>query len=175
MRGVQQAAVLVPVFRDDAGALRLVLIRRVERGIHGGQIAFPGGRIEPGDRDHAAAALRETHEEIGLSPRGVELLAHLRPVTTRSSGFDIRPFLARITPPATWAPQLAEVSEVLTPTVARLAEPWRLTTIRVAPPTLPVARRLPCIRLDADTVVWGATYRILRPLLRPLLDGRWPL
>ena len=175
MHGRQQAAVLVPVFRDHGGALRLVLIRRVERGIHGGQIAFPGGRIEPGDPDHAAAALRETHEEIGLPPQAVDLLADLRPVATRSSGFDIRPFLARITPPTAWAPQLAEVSEVLTPTVARLAEPGRLTTIQVAPPILPVSRRLPCIRLDADTVVWGATYRILRPLLRPLLAGRWPV
>ena len=175
MAGFEQAAVLVPVFRDGAGALRVVLIRRVERGPHGGQIGFPGGRLEPGDRSHAAAALREAEEEIGLAPERVELLAALRSVHTRSTGFEIRPFLGRIRAPAAWRPRAAEVSEVLTPTVAALVEPRCLTTVRVAPPTLPVVRRLPCLRLDADTIVWGASYRILRPLLRPLATGRWPV
>ena len=168
-----RAAVLVPVFRDDEGSARVVLIRRVERGLHGGQIGFPGGRIETGDTSHVAAALREAQEEIGLAPERVEVLASLRTVVTRSTGFEIRPFLGRIRPPASWRLQASEVSEVLTPSVARLAEPRRLTTMRVTPPTLPVVRRVPCLRLDDDTVVWGATYRILRPLLLPLLDGRW--
>lgn len=175
MTSPEQAAVLVPVFRDGDGRLRLVLIRRVERGLHGGQIGFPGGRIEAADATHAAAALREAHEEVGLAPDRVEILAALRAVTTRSTGFEIRPFLGRIRPPAAWRPEAAEVSEVLTPALARLAEPQRLTTVRVAPPTLPVIRRVPCLRLDDDTIVWGATYRILRPLLQPLLAGRWPI
>lgn len=175
MAGGEQAAVLVPVFRDHGGALRVVLIRRVERGRHGGQIGFPGGRLEPGDRSHAAAALREAQEEIGLAPDRVEVLAALRSVHTRSTGFEIRPFLGRIRAPAAWRPQATEVSEVLTPALATLVEPRCLTTVRVAPPTLPVTRRLPCLRLDADTVVWGATYRILRPLLRRLVNGYWPI
>ncbi len=175
MTSDEQAAVLVPVFRDGGGALRVVLIRRVERGPHGGQIGFPGGRLEAGDPTHAAAALREAQEEIGLAPERVEVLAALRSVHTRSSGFEIRPFLGRIRPPAAWRIQAAEVSEILTPTLARLAAPGGLSTVLITPPTLPVVRRVPCLRLDADTIVWGASYRILRPLLRPLATGRWPV
>lgn len=175
MTSPEQAAVLVPVFRARDGTPRVVLIRRVEHGLHGGQIGFPGGRLEPGDASHAAAALREAHEEIGLAPDRVEVLAALRPVSTRSTGFEIRPFLARIRPPPAWRPQRGEVSEVLTPSLARLAERRRLTTVPITPPTLAVARRVPCLRLDEDTVIWGATYRILRPLLRPLLADRWPV
>ena len=63
-----ESAVLAPVYSRSAGSLRLVFIRRGPRGIHGGQIAFPGGRREPGDADLLATALREAHEEIGLDP-----------------------------------------------------------------------------------------------------------
>ncbi|HEY3110169.1 MAG TPA: NUDIX domain-containing protein, partial [Chloroflexota bacterium] len=58
-----EAAVLAPVYRDAEGRLRLVLILRGPRGVHGSQIALPGGRREPGDRDLLATALREAEEE----------------------------------------------------------------------------------------------------------------
>ena len=53
------AAVLAPVFRDEDGQLRLVLIVRTDRGHHGGQLAFPGGRVDDADESLVATALRE--------------------------------------------------------------------------------------------------------------------
>ena len=64
------AAVLVPVFRDAAGLLRLVLIVRTDRGLHGGQLAAPGGKVDPGDESLLATALRETEEEISTLDPG---------------------------------------------------------------------------------------------------------
>ncbi|MDX1609113.1 MAG: CoA pyrophosphatase [Halofilum sp. (in: g-proteobacteria)] len=171
----RQAAVLVPVYRDRNDRLRIALIRRVERGIHAGQIALPGGRVEAGDTSRAATALRETWEEIGVASDAVEILARLRPVRTRSSDYLIQPFLGRIEPPARWRPQPGEVAAVLTPTVAELAAPGRLGRAVVQPAGWPEPRRVPCLYLDETTFVWGATYRILRPLLVPLQAGRWPV
>jgi len=171
----EPAAVLVPVFRDRDDQLRVVLIRRAEHGIHGGQIAFPGGRPERGDRSLIATALRETHEEIGLAGDRVEILAHLPRVHTRSSRFDIQPFLARVAPPARWLPSAEEVAAVLTPTVASLAEPGIRRRTRVLPPGWDEPLHVPVLEPAPDMVIWGATYRILVPLLAPLRDGRWEI
>jgi 8-oxo-dGTP pyrophosphatase MutT (NUDIX family) len=62
------AAVLVPVYRADDGELRLVIVRRGDQGPHGGQLAFPGGKCEPGDGDALATALRDTHEASRTGP-----------------------------------------------------------------------------------------------------------
>ena len=68
---------LAPVFRDERGELRLVLIVRTDRGHHGGQLAFPGGRVDPRDESLVATALREAEEEIGLDPSLVAVVAEL--------------------------------------------------------------------------------------------------
>src|SRR5919205_174493 len=87
------SAVLAPVYRDPQGHLRLVFIRRSPHGIHGGQIAFPGGRREPSDANLLQTALREAEEEIGLEPQRVQVLAELPIVPTMATGFCIAPFL----------------------------------------------------------------------------------
>lgn len=171
----RQAAVLVPVYRDPAGSLRIVLIRRTDRGMHAGQVAFPGGRSEAGDRSLLATALRETHEEIGLGPERITILETLEPVHTRSSGYEIQPFLGRIDPLESWCPCPAEVAAILAPTVASLTGPHVERPARVRPPGWSEALDVTALHPDPETVVWGATYRILRPLLEPLRDGRWPV
>src|SRR6266536_2071405 len=96
------AAVLVPVFRDDADELRLVLVVRGPLGLHGRQLGLPGGKHEPRDASLLDTALRETEEEIGL-PRGdIEIVAELEPIDTRTTGFRVHPYLAQIHPPPRW-------------------------------------------------------------------------
>ena len=90
-----ESAVLAPIYRDPQGRLRLVFIRRSPHGIHGGQIAFPGGRWEPHDADLLATALREAEEEVGLDPAMVEILTELPVIETMATGFRVTPFLGR--------------------------------------------------------------------------------
>ncbi len=79
---LKPAGVLIPV-RQDAGNLSVLLTRRsAELKHHAGQISFPGGRMEPDDRDIAATALRETHEEVGIAPAAVSVIGHLEPMPT---------------------------------------------------------------------------------------------
>ncbi|MBM3583248.1 MAG: CoA pyrophosphatase [Alphaproteobacteria bacterium] len=108
---LRAAAVLVPLV-DRAEGMTVILTRRSDDlPDHAGQISFPGGRIEPHDADEAAAALRETAEEIGLPPEHVEILGSLAPYRT-GTGYHITPVVGLIRPPFTLAPDPAEVAEV---------------------------------------------------------------
>lgn len=92
---LRDAAVLMPVVARDEGATMLLTLRTPHLTAHAGQIAFPGGKIEEGDRDPAAAAIREAEEEIGLDPAMVATIGYLPPYLTRT-GFRIVPVLGRV-------------------------------------------------------------------------------
>lgn len=95
--GLRDAAVLVPVVDrgDDAS---VILTKRTEKlRSHSGQIAFPGGRIDPEDRSPEDAALRETEEEIGIGREFVSVLGRM-PDYVSGSGFRIVPVLGIVRP-----------------------------------------------------------------------------
>ncbi len=167
-----EAGVLIPVYRDDGGDLRLILIRRSQRGIHGGQLAFPGGKHDSGDITMLATALREAHEEIGLSPQGVTVLESLPCVDTMTSNFRLHPFLACIVPPVAWLPEVEEVSEVIDTRLADLALADRHGEEMMTFPHWPNPYRVP-FYMVGEYQLWGATYRILRPLIPRILAGEW--
>ena len=93
---IRPAAVLIPVV-DHPQPTVLLTLRASALSTHAGQIAFPGGRIDPGDKTPLAAALREADEEIGLKARFVEPLGYLDPYLT-GTGFRITPAVARVSP-----------------------------------------------------------------------------
>lgn len=96
------AAVLVPIVHGsslhDSGPGVLLTKRASHLTAHAGQVAFPGGRIDPGDVSPEAAALREAQEEIGLPPERAELLGRLPDYVT-GTGFRISPVLALLAGP----------------------------------------------------------------------------
>ena len=166
------AAVLVPVYRDAAGELRVVLLRRAEGGPHGGQIAFPGGKLDLADASLRDAALREAHEEIGLPPSNATVLETLGTIEVKVSGFRVHPFLARVVRPVEWKIAEREVAEVLEPRVSDLADPANLDANMQRFPQWPEPVRIEFIRIG-EHQLWGATYRVLKPLLPKLLEGGW--
>ncbi len=92
----RRAAVLVPILSGPAPAI-LLTKRTAHLSSHAGQIAFPGGRIDPTDRSAEAAALREAEEEIGLDPALVTLLGRL-PDHDTGTGFRITPIVGLLPP-----------------------------------------------------------------------------
>jgi 8-oxo-dGTP pyrophosphatase MutT (NUDIX family) len=110
-RTLTAAAVLVPLI-DRPDGLTVLLTKRTDHlHDHAGQVSFPGGRIDPGDRDAADAALREAQEEVGLDPQRVDLVARLDTYVTRT-GFEVIPWVGLIMPPIALVPDPFEVAEV---------------------------------------------------------------
>ncbi len=104
------AAVLIAV-TDEAEPQLLLTRRTAHLRRHAGQVAFPGGRIDPGDAGPIAAALREADEEVALCPADVEVLGSL-PVWETGTGYAITPVVGVIPPGLVLTPHEAEVADV---------------------------------------------------------------
>jgi 8-oxo-dGTP pyrophosphatase MutT (NUDIX family) len=174
LQGVN-AAVLVPVYRDPEGAIHLVMIVRQPGGVHGSQVALPGGRPEPEDADFLETALREAEEEIGLPRRRVTVLAALPIVDTATSGYRIAPFLGRVEGgPLSWSLQQSEVADILDLPITSLLDTGMHIEPDPAAQSEPGAWRHPYYALGEHRL-WGATYRIVHPLLPRLMAEEWTI
>ncbi|MBL8709121.1 MAG: CoA pyrophosphatase [Rhodospirillaceae bacterium] len=110
-RALTAAAVLVPLI-DRPQGMTVMLTRRTDHlHDHAGQVSFPGGRLDPGDADAVAAALRETEEETGLAPRHIDLIGRLDTYVTRT-GFEVTPVVGLVTPGFELKPDTFEVAEI---------------------------------------------------------------
>lgn len=116
------AAVLVPLVEHDTGFTVLLTQRTADLKSHAGQIAFPGGRMEPHDVDAADGALRETEEEIGLARRHIEVLGHLDPYIT-VTGYEVTPVVGVVMPPFDLKPDPIEVADIFEVPLTFLLDP----------------------------------------------------
>lgn len=159
-RTLRPAAVLIALWERPNGA-RLILTKRASHlQHHPGQIAFPGGKVDQGDADHEATALREAHEEIALAPNLVQIIGKL-PAHETVTGFQITPVLGHIRANFTPVSQAGEVEEVFTVPLRHVLDPANYRVERrqwrgewrhfYAVPYGPY-------------YIWGATARILRGL-----------
>jgi 8-oxo-dGTP pyrophosphatase MutT (NUDIX family) len=109
VKATRPAAVLVPII-DRGEPTVLLTLRTAELASHAGQVAFPGGKIDPADESPVAAAVREAREETGLAPTLIEPIGYLDLYLT-FSGFRILPTVARVKPDFTLALNPREVTE----------------------------------------------------------------
>lgn len=115
------AAVLIAVTeRPEPGVL--LTLRNAALRKHAGQVALPGGRIDPEDDGPIAAALREAEEEIGLRPRDVEIVGVADTYKT-GTGYLITPVMAVVPPDLAFNPHAAEVDAVFEPPLSHLINP----------------------------------------------------
>ena len=145
----------------DDGEPHLVFTkRRDDLRRHAGEISFPGGRKDDTDPDLQHTALREAHEEIGLEPAAVELVGALQPTPTIATSYAVYPFVGLIEPGLEWTLSPREVDIVLE---------LSLRDLRAGYGRQRMLRRGVPFRTDVyvvgDSLIWGATARILGDLL----------
>jgi 8-oxo-dGTP pyrophosphatase MutT (NUDIX family) len=161
---VAARAAVALVLREAQSGLEILLIRRAEhpQDPWSGQMAFPGGRAEPGEDDLKATAIRETAEEIGVDLEGgaeclgvldeVRAMARMRPVSLTILPFvfrlrsSVEPTLSREVRSVHWIPLDDLLAEERRSVMDYVQEGATL--------------QFPCLRV-ADVVIWGLTYRML--------------
>ncbi len=160
-RSARSAAVLILLFPDEIGEARLLLTERADRGgHHSGEVSFPGGRVEPGDLDLAATALREATEEVGLDPvaAGVRVLGTLPVQWIPVSNFTVTPVLAVALRRPVLTPQASEVAAILEVPVGAFLPGAEL--LHVEREVQGVEIRYAAYPIDG-LAVWGMTARVL--------------
>jgi 8-oxo-dGTP pyrophosphatase MutT (NUDIX family) len=166
-RTLREAAVLIPIVERTGGAHVILTKRSSALKHHPGQIAFPGGKVDPGDDGVVGAALREAWEEIALLTDQTEVLGSLPPHET-VTGFRVTPVLAMVSSGFAPRPEPGEVAEVFEAPLNHVLNPGNYRT---------ESRRWRGQRRYYFTVpwgpyyIWGATARMLRALADRMPDG----
>lgn len=163
----KSAAVLIP-FLQKEDAWQILFTRRTDTlPEHSGQVAFPGGRADPGDATPEATALREAYEEIDLKPQDVEILGKLRSLPTVTN-YCVTSIIGKIPWPYTFRLEINEVSRVFSIPLAWLADPgnreFRLREV----PHIRSPLRVIYFKSYQGELLWGVSAQIMLNLLRAL-------
>lgn len=160
-----EAAVLIAV--TDAAEPEIILTKRSEDlSSHKGEVALPGGRIDPTDRDVIHTALRESHEEVGLEPHDVDVLGQLDPMVTRF-GMKVTPVVGIVPENIILTANPLELDAVFKVPLAFLLRDERLRTDVGTIGGHKV--QVPCWRYHSYEI-WGVTAVILVMMMNRVFD-----
>ena len=163
------AAVTVLVYSKNDKSIILLHKRTDKVEHHKGEISFPGGVKDPDDADFMATALRETYEEMGISPADIKILGQLDDVTTRTN-FVIKPFVGTIPYPYTFNVNIDEVAEVIEIPLEELLKPANIREEALLTPDGQTIRAY-AYAYNAH-LVYGATAAIVTQLIE-IIRGEW--
>ncbi|UNY98699.1 CoA pyrophosphatase [Zhouia spongiae] len=156
----KRAAVLSLFYPGIGGATCFLLIlRKVYNGVHSNQVGFPGGKVELSDENLEATALRETEEEVGVTPDKVKIFKELSDVYIPPSNFLVTPFMGIMHEPPVLIPDEQEVEQILEVPLTELLGDETVFTENL---TTSYAKSIdvPAFKLKNYTV-WGATAMML--------------
>jgi 8-oxo-dGTP pyrophosphatase MutT (NUDIX family) len=161
------SAVLIPIYRQD-GDYGIVFIQRTMRvKVHKGQISFPGGTRDKGDKNLVDTALREVEEEIGLHRADVTVLGEMDDEITTTSNFIVTPFVAKIPWPYNFTLNREEVENIISIPIKALQD----KSCMKSDTEILNGKKLASFTYQyGSTLIWGATARILNKLLE-IIEG----
>ncbi|MFA9276020.1 MAG: CoA pyrophosphatase [Candidatus Aquirickettsiella gammari] len=156
------ASVLMPIIAREHGLQILLTQRAAHLHHHGGQISFPGGRVDATDTSAEHTALREAQEEIGLAENQVEVLGRL-PQYYTGTGFSVTPVVALVHPPYEFNSDPFEVASIFEVPLAFLMDPHHHQRRQIDFPDGSGKRSFYAMPYE-DYFIWGATAGMLRNL-----------
>ena len=152
----KEAGVMALFYPDVRQIAHLLLIlRKTYKGVHSNQIAFPGGKVEKGDGDLLATALRETQEEVGVPISAVQVVRSLSQVYIPPSNFEVQPFIGLCPEPLPFSLQESEVEALVEVRVADFMDDANIRTQQLST-SYAENVQVPTFYLNGHTV-WGAT------------------
>tara|TARA_R110000850_G_scaffold277086_1_gene422289 strand:- start:13987 stop:14628 length:642 start_codon:yes stop_codon:yes gene_type:complete len=167
----RRAGVMVLFYPDENEITKLILIlRKTYKGVHSGQVGFPGGRYEMEDSDMQDTALRETEEEIGIPRSHILVYKQLSEIYIPPSNFMVHPYLGITEQTPRFIPQESEVEALIEVPLLHFLDESIIITRKLTT-SYAVDIEVPAFQLN-DFVVWGATAMILsevRHLLKEVL------
>jgi 8-oxo-dGTP pyrophosphatase MutT (NUDIX family) len=164
--GLKPAGVLIPIIEHEDMLSVLLTRRSAALRYHASQVSFPGGRMEPGDADIQATALRETWEEVGIQPSDVEVAGYLEPTPT-ITGYAVTAIVGIVRPGIELCLDPAEVEHAFEVPLAYLLD---AANQRASERNFN-GRRVPIVEFHfASERIWGATANILLNLRQRLLN-----
>jgi 8-oxo-dGTP pyrophosphatase MutT (NUDIX family) len=159
----REGGVLILLYPEE-NQLHIPFILRpaTEKGVHSGQVAFPGGKKEETDKDLINTALREAEEEVHLDTSQITVIGQLSPLFVFASNFMVYPTLAYTEKPPILKPNPEEVAEIFSANVEHLKHPQTIkkTTIKTPQYTF----ETPYYDVNGK-IIWGATAMMLSELL----------
>lgn len=159
----REGAVLVLLYpQQDSTHIPLIVRPSNEKGVHSGQVAFPGGKKELTDPSYTHTALREAREEVNLDINKVEVLGQLSPLFVFASNFMVYPTLAIIHEEPKLQPNPEEVAAIFSADLNLLQRPETIKKTIIQTPQYTF--ETPYFDV-AGQVIWGATAMMLRELI----------
>ncbi len=152
---LKPSSVLLLLFEENNELFICLIKRPVTMKHHAGQVAFPGGRIDPGETA-LETALRETWEEIGIPPEKIIILGSLSELFVDVSGFLIQPFVGWLTRKPGFTLNAAEVEKVILFPLLKYKDNLEETELETVSGKL----KVPCFHFEGE-IIWGATAMIL--------------
>jgi 8-oxo-dGTP pyrophosphatase MutT (NUDIX family) len=166
----RKGSVLILFYPNEDKAFFPLIKRPEYLGIHSGQIAFPGGKMEEEDQDEIETALREAWEEVAILPEQVKLIGKLSNLFIPASNFLVSPILGYSESKPDFVPEEREVARIIETSVSSFYDPQ----IRKRKNLLiseNFSLDTPYFDVDKE-MVWGATAMILNELLELLENGK---
>lgn len=154
-----KSSVLILIYPHEGSIKTVVMLRPSYDGVHSGQISLPGGKWETYDRDMSATALRETQEEIGVSPSNIRLVGALSPLYIPPSNYIVYPFIGVADSKPDFLADPGEVQELIEINLADLVNK-NTATLRKVTLSDGTSFEVPCYAFGEMTI-WGATAMIL--------------
>ena len=164
---IRPAAVLIGIIPRKSGATALLTVRPTTMASHPGQVAFPGGKVDPIDVDEVAAALREAEEEVGVIPEDVDVIGKAAPYVT-GTRFRITPVLGVLPADFVAVPDPTEVADVFETPLDFLMNTANHT---IGHATYKGKKRDYYEMPHNGYRIWGVTAGIIRRLYQTLYEG----